>query len=205
MDEADLPEKYLAFLERVLTPPRLKHSLGVMKVMGELAEIYALDRSQALIAGLLHDAAKDLQTQHQLALADETKINFAHPCEQHPIYLHGLVGGYFVFKELGITDARILDAIATHTDVGNEDKRNTLLSRCLRCADVLAPVAQWNGMKKLKSVVFAKQIDQAELLRSGWLIEYFHESQIPIHPNITKNYQVLSDKLKVSDLFFERW
>jgi HD superfamily phosphohydrolase YqeK len=31
-----------------------------MQVMSELAEIYALDRTQALVAGLLHDAAKDL-------------------------------------------------------------------------------------------------------------------------------------------------
>jgi predicted HD superfamily hydrolase involved in NAD metabolism len=205
MDNVTLTEKYLPFLKRVLTPPRLEHSIGVMNVMGELAEVFSLNRSQALIAGLLHDAAKDLEPQHQLALAYDLKINFVHPCEQHPVYLHGIVGAHFVFTELGITDTAILDAISTHTDVGNEDKRSALLSRCLRCADVLAPVAPWNGMKKLHSIVFAKQIEQAELLRSGWLIEHFRESHIPIHPNIAKNYQVLSDKFNTSDAFFERW
>lgn len=205
MSEKEWIEKSLPFLKRVLTPPRLQHSLGVMKAMGELSEIYALERSKALIAGLIHDAAKDLTVEQQLAMASECRINFAHPCEQHPIYLHGMIGAHFVFKELGITDDVILDAVATHTDVGNEDKRSTLFSQCLRCADILTPIVQWNGMKKFASVVFAKQMEQAQLLRSGWLIEYFHESQLPVHPNLTKDYKVLSEKLKVADSFFERW
>lgn len=205
MSEEELIENCLLFLKCVLTPPRLQHSLGVMKVMGELANIYALDRSQALIAGLVHDAAKDLRIEQQLAIASEARITFTHPCERQPVYLHGMVGAHFVFKELGITDDAILDAVATHTDVGSENKRATLFSQCLRCADILAPVAEWNGMKKFRNVVFAKRIEQALLLRSGWLIEYFHESQIPVHPNLTKDYHVLSDKLKVADSFFERW
>ena len=40
--------KYLPFLEEVLTQRRLDHSLGVMQVMGELAEVYDLDREKAM-------------------------------------------------------------------------------------------------------------------------------------------------------------
>ena len=50
-------ERHLPRLEAALTPARLRHSLGVMQVMGELASVYGLDREQAMTAGLLHDAA----------------------------------------------------------------------------------------------------------------------------------------------------
>ena len=59
--------RYLPFLELNLTPARLRHSIGVMHVMTELAEIYSLDLAQAQTAGLLHDAAKDLEPEQQLA------------------------------------------------------------------------------------------------------------------------------------------
>jgi HD superfamily phosphohydrolase YqeK len=58
---------YFPQLEASLTPARLRHSLGVMQVMGELAPVYELNREQAMIAGLLHDAAKDFSPEQQEA------------------------------------------------------------------------------------------------------------------------------------------
>ena len=42
-----LTARYTPFLEQVLTPSRLQHSLGVMQVMQELTPIYALDPEKA--------------------------------------------------------------------------------------------------------------------------------------------------------------
>lgn len=198
-------DRYLPFLKRVLTPPRLEHSLGVMRVMEELIPIYALDREQAVIAGLLHDAARDLDHKHQLALAEEAGIEWRDPCEQHPVYLHALVGAYFVAKELGIADSLILDAIAAHSYAGNGHNLDAPLSRCLRFADLLAPSQEWRGMKKLKDVVYAGQIEEAALLHSGWLIEYFQEQRMPVHPNLSRYYQLLVSRMAVNESFFEKW
>ncbi len=113
---ADYSSRYLPFLQRVLTPSRLKHSLGVMQVMGELAKIYALDEERALTAGLLHDAAKDLSIEQIEKIIVEAHIEFHDPCEHnYVLYLHGPVGAFYVSKELGITDPSILDAIYRHT------------------------------------------------------------------------------------------
>ena len=199
------PEEYSLFLKRVLTPPRYQHSLGVMNVMGELSKVYQLDRTKARMAGLLHDAARDFELQQLLTLADEAKITISHPCEQHPVYLHALVSAYLVSKELGITDKLVLDAISTHSYVDAGDNFNALFSRCLRAADILSPVQEWRGMRKLKSIVYAGRIEEAALLQSGWLVEYFEEQGIPVHPNLAKSFQVLSAKLSVTDSFFERW
>ena len=198
-------DRYLPFLKSVLTPPRLQHSLAVMRVMAELSPIYLLDRLQAMTAGLLHDAARDLSHEEQLALAAEAEIELHDPCERHPVYLHALVGAYLVSKELRITDRLILDAIAAHSYAGNGHNFNTPLSLSLRFADILAPSQEWKGMTKLRSVVYARRIDEATLLHCRWVIEYFQGHRVPVHPNLTKQYQALLSKLAVTEAFFERW
>ena len=125
MDQT-LVARYKSFLEQVLTPGRLRHSFGVMQVMEELAEIYCLDREETILAGLLHDAGKELSPGQQLQIIKEAAIHINEPCEQnYELYLHGPVGAYFVFKELGITDGLILDAIRMHTYFGKADNLNS--------------------------------------------------------------------------------
>lgn len=205
MSDEERIDEYLSFLESLLTPSRLEHSLGVMQAMAELTPIYSLDRIQAMTAGLLHDVARDLSSEHQLVLAEEAKIELRDPCERHPVYLHALVGAYLVAKELDIADRLILDAIAAHSYAGNGYNFDAPLSRCLRFADILAPCQEWNGMKKLRNAVYEKHVDEATLLQCGWLIGYFQEQQVPVHPNLTRQYQALSSKLAVTESFFDRW
>jgi predicted HD superfamily hydrolase involved in NAD metabolism len=198
-------DKYRPFLASVLTPPRLQHSLGVMQVMGELAGIYHLDREQALLAGLLHDAAKDLSIERQLALAAEARIEFHHECERHPVYLHAPVGAYVVARDLGVTDEQVLNAIATHSDSGDRLESDVCFQWCLQAADILAPVSEWRGIRKFKEIVYAGRLSEAALLRSGWLLEYFERAGVPIHPNLERKFQSLLDQLQVAESFFERW
>jgi predicted HD superfamily hydrolase involved in NAD metabolism len=197
--------RYLSFLRGLLTPARLKHSVGVMQVMAELIPIYSLDPAPAMTAGLLHDVARDLSSGSQLALAEEAAVELRDPCERHPVYLHALVGEYLAAKELQITDQLILDAIAAHSYAGNGHNFDASLSQCLRFADLLVPSREWKGMKKLKNVVYARRVDEAALLQCGWLIEYFEEQRVPVHPNLRRQYQTLSGKLGATQSFFDRW
>jgi predicted HD superfamily hydrolase involved in NAD metabolism len=196
---------HTSFLKRTLSRERFEHSLGVMRVMEELAEIYSLDPDQAEIAGLVHDAAKDMTEENQLALAVNAHIEYAHPSERHPVYLHAPVGAYVAATELGITDHHILDAIAAHSWVSNGGNFDAPLARCLRAADLIASTTDWKGRERLKSVVYAGQVDEAALLQARWLIEFFQEIGVPIHPNLTAIVGALSAKLGVGDSFFERW
>jgi predicted HD superfamily hydrolase involved in NAD metabolism len=198
-------DHHTSFLKRTLTPDRFEHSVGVMRVMEELAEVYSLDPDQAVTAGLVHDAAKDMTEEDQLALAEQAHIVLAHPSERHPIYLHAPVGAYVAATELGITDRLVLDAIAAHSWSGDGKNFDAPLAQCLRAADLIASVAEWNGREKLKRVVYAGQIEQATLLQCAWLIEFFQARAVPIHPNLTTIVQSLSTKLGTGESFFERW
>lgn len=205
MTDDECVEHYWPFLSGRLSPSRLQHSLRVMQVMAELTPIYALDGTQARIAGLLHDTARDLSSEQLLALAQKAGIELRDPCEQHPVYLHALVGAYLVANELGITDRLIVDAIAAHSYAGNGRSFDAPLSRCLRFADILAPAKIWQGMDKFKSVVYAGRRDEAALLQCGWLIEYFQEQGVPVHPNLARQYRALASKMAVPESFFDRW
>lgn len=158
-----------------------------------------------MMAGLLYDAARDLEPEAQLALVEEAGIALLHPCEQHPVYLHALAGAHLVLRALGITDEGILDAIAAHSYARRGDQCDELLSWGLRAADLVASREEWKGRKRLKSVVYDGQIRAAALLQCGWLIEYFHEEQVPVHPNLVTQFEALSAELGATESFFARW
>ena len=195
---------FLLYLSQRLTPARLQHSQGVMRVMADLVDIYGLDRDQALTAGLLHDAAKDLNQAQLLALANEGGIELTDPCDRHPVYLHALVGAYLVQRDLDISDQVVLRAIAAHSYARDGLAGDTRLLNCLRVADILAPVEAWEGIQKLKRWVYADQLEEGSLLHCGWSIDYFREIGVPLHPNMQREFMALSSKLAISDTFFDK-
>lgn len=188
----------------MVTPKRQQHSFDSMRIMSELAEIYSLDCETAMTIGLLHDVARDIEINKLMILVNEAELKFNHQCEKHIFYLHGPTSAYLVQKELNITEPNTLEAISGHTFYGNIEHRDKPLTWCIRFADVLAPTKEWSGMKKLKRIVYMKQIEQASLLLCKWLIEYIQGKSIPLHPRIVKTYEELSVKLNVNSSFFER-
>ena len=186
--------QYLPFLEKVLTPQRLDHSLGVMQVMGELADVFGLDKDKAQTIGILHDAAKDLPPDKIDELICNGNIQIFHECERnYALYLHGPVGSYFVQKELGISDELILDAIKAHAYYGTSKYFNDPMVWCLRFSDILEPTRQWGQektmlecVKELKELVYAGKLNEAALLQISCLIRWFEDKGFPVHPNMRK-------------------
>ncbi len=200
-------ERYLTYLEQELTPKRLQHSLGVMQVMGELAQVYRLDQEKALTVGLLHDAAKDLDAARQTRVVQEAKIEIRYECDNNYLhYLHGPVGAHVVHKELGINDPQILDAITCHTYYGYDLDFNAPLCWCVRFSDLLEPSRDWRKVKwlcgnvnRLADVVYAGRLAEGAFLQTGWLIKWFTEDGMPVHPNMRRVYREFSNQLGLDD------
>ncbi len=198
-------QDYIAILEHILTPNRLKHSLGVMQVMGERAGVYSLDRGKALTTGLLHDAAKDLTPAQQEQMIQEGRITIADPSERdYSLYLHGPVGAYFVRKTFGIADPLILDTIYNHTFCDNGSNFHHPLSWCLRFSDVLEPNRVWDGRAGpmaegaplLRRLAFAGRLEEAALLHCGMIPRFFAWNGWPVSPNYNRVYQELAKAMK---------
>jgi predicted HD superfamily hydrolase involved in NAD metabolism len=196
-----LTARYTLFLEQVLTPDRMLHSLGVMQVMAELTPIYSLDPEKALMLGLLHDAAKDLLPEQVQQIVDEAGIQIGEPAEQdYKLYLHGPVGAYFIYKELGITDEIILDAIRVHTYYGKIGPDfNSTLAWCLRFSDILEPNRNWGdvgpmseGAPRLRQLVYNGQLIEGAFVHLDMIIKMFEETGMPVHSNMYRIRQEFS-------------
>ncbi len=200
---------YLPYLEKVLTPKRLEHSLGAMQIMGELAGVYGMDREQWMTAGLLHDAAKDLSPARQEEIVRQANIEIRDVCDlDYGLYLHGPVGAYLVQQDLGVTDPLILDAIKMHTYYGQGNNFHAPISWCVRFSDVLEPTRNWsnvawlrNGVSRLRETVYAGRLMEGAFLQTGWLINWFSEAGMLIHPGMRRAHQELSVRLNVDDSF----
>lgn len=206
-----IPPHYTTFLEKVLTPARLTHSLGVMQVMGELAEIYHFDRDQALTAGLLHDAAKDLPLEKQQELITAGNIQVNEECENnYLLYMHGPVGALLVQQELGIRDELVLGAIDAHCYFGENPYFDHPLSWCLRFADLLEPNRNWteaeiilNCVRHTREWVYAGEMKKAAFLQTGSLIKFYEVKNLPIHPGMRSIYESLGEELGLDDMFLK--
>lgn len=196
-----ISSRYVPFLERVLTPSRLQHSLGVMQVMGELSKIYGLNEEKALTAGLLHDAAKNLPQEQIDDIVKAAGIEFHEPCEQeYTLYLHGPVGAFYVQRELSVTDPEILDAIYRHTWVGKIESFEPPLVWCLRFSDILEPYRKWDGntqiirdnIPRLRETVFAGQLKEAAFIHTEMIIQLLKNLKAPVHANCYRVYNELS-------------
>jgi predicted HD superfamily hydrolase involved in NAD metabolism len=202
---------YIIFLEKTISLARLKHSLGVMQVMSELAEIYGLDREKSILAGLLHDAGKELTPEQQEQIIKDAGISVQSKYDRDYVnILHGPVGAYFVYQQLGITDPLVLDAIAMHTYYGAGVNFDSPLVWCLRFSDILEPNRKWDekahwirdGQPRLRSLVYSGRLDEAAFFQTGLLIRFFEEIGNLVHPNLRKVYRERSEQLDMDDTWF---
>jgi predicted HD superfamily hydrolase involved in NAD metabolism len=191
---------YEGYLKTKLTPQRFEHSMGVMNTMEELSVVYNLNRDQAMLAGLLHDAAKELPPSEWMRLVsqDEELLRDSQLYDYHR-YLHGPVGTIMIQGDLQIVDEEVCGAVATHGYYGPWEAFNRPLSWCLRMSDILEPGRNWRDNRWLKDLVtplrqatYGGQLTEAALLITQRLIAWYETEGVAVHPNIRRVANSLS-------------
>ena len=191
----------IAFAKRELTSKRFEHSLRVMQIMSELASLYILDETTARICGVLHDAAKDLALDFQLELAKKSNISLSTRYDQNPLFLHGPVGACYIAQELDIQDPIILDTISRHSYFGRGVALSSSFCWCLRFADVLEPMHDWEELKsQLKPLVYSSKIQKGAYLLMKWMIPFLKTESLPVHPNMYRVFNELSTLMREEKL-----
>jgi predicted HD superfamily hydrolase involved in NAD metabolism len=177
-------DSHLAYLTRNLTLARMEHSLGVMRVMEALAPIYDLDPTAARIAGLVHDAGKELPMAQMVAIAQTMHFPLDEPGNRDPLYLHGPCSAYIAQHEMGINDPLILEAIFRHSYAGNGPVHSTVFCWSLRFADMLEPSRDWTDLRELlHPLAFSGRMAEAALALMNWLFPFLERIGVPPHPN----------------------
>lgn len=114
---AILPYSYETLLDKVqakLKPKRFAHVQRVAETAEALAQKYDSDPVKAKIAGIVHDYAKQFPDEAFKKAIVTQKLDPELLAYNNGIW-HGVIGPYFIQKELQIYDADILSAVAKHT------------------------------------------------------------------------------------------
>ena len=162
-------------LYRYLGEKRLLHTLNVGLLSAYYASIY--DKGlcdKALIAGELHDCAKELDESLQDQMARENSGDLF----TEKKLLHSPAGAVMAQREFGITDPEILDAITYHT-TGRGNM--SLLDKIVYLADKLEPSRTYADLTAERELA-VKDIDVALALCVKSVKKKFDSRGQKIHP-----------------------
>ena len=115
----EIIEKVKKDLKQILSERRYEHSIGVMNMAGELAEIYNVDVETAKLAGLLHDNAKEMSEEEMLKYVEKNSIEITEFERLNVKILHGKIGADIAKKKYGVSE-QIAKAIEYHTTTSPE-------------------------------------------------------------------------------------
>ena len=178
---------YESLIWPMMDRKRLLHSLNVMYVCLELAQIHHQPLEQAGLAGMLHDSAKYLPQKKQLALAKQAGDKTMLTKE----LAHAPAGMILAKTELGLDkpeDEAVLQAIFCHT-TGCPDM--TDLAKILFLADKIEPSRHYERLQPIRDLARI-DLDQAMLLCIEEIHLYLRRTHQKPHPYtlaLVKNIQ----------------
>ncbi|MGF1541358.1 MAG: bis(5'-nucleosyl)-tetraphosphatase (symmetrical) YqeK [Pleurocapsa sp.] len=180
-------DRVLTWLEKNVSPQRIRHIVGVEETSIKLAHYHQVDVDKAAQAALMHDLAKFFPAKKLLTMAEAAGICIDSICAKYPHLLHAEVGAIVARQEFGVKDPEILAAISNHT-LGSPNM--SPLSCVVFIADVLEPSRGDNpelaAMRKLSTKNLYKCLQQT----SDYSLKYLVSRQKIIHPRtiLTRNW-----------------
>lgn len=182
--------KIKKYLENALSEKRFKHSLGVAEEAERLADKYGTDKKKAYLAGLVHDVAKEIDTDSaRNMLKDRFGIRVDPVTYNVPKLLHAPLGACLAQTEFGIFDAEILDAVKYHTTAKAD---MSLLTKIIYMADYIEPNRDFEGVEELRKQAY-QDIDEAIITGLDYTISELLSDGKMFHPDTVhaRNYLIL--------------
>ena len=166
--------EYAIELYPILKRKRLLHTLNTGLLSAHYALIHGADVSKALIAGELHDCAKELPEEEQRKMAQERCGDLFTDFK----LLHSPAGATMAKHRFGIEDEEILNAITYHTTGrGNMP----ILDRIVYFADKVEPSRTYADLSEMREVA-EYDLQSAVKLCLGAVIDKFRKQDRSNHP-----------------------
>lgn len=168
---------------------RFKHCINVSLTARKLARLNSYDEEKAALAGFIHDYAK------QVSVADFRKAIKTQGFDQEllnwgPAIWHGVVGTYFIKRDLKITDPEILTAVRRHT---TGDTEMTMLDKIVYMADYIEPERNFDGVDEAREITFAN-LDKGVGFQLAHTLNFLIENRNKVYPRTLAAYNVWSIK-----------
>ncbi|MBS4021980.1 MAG: bis(5'-nucleosyl)-tetraphosphatase (symmetrical) YqeK [Dethiobacter sp.] len=181
-------EPTIQLLREKLPPALFLHCSSVAKTAVELASDLGADKSQAQLAGLLHDCARHLSPGELFFLAEANDIEVDWFHRRYPVLLHAPIGA-FIARSWGFNDETVLDAIRCHT-LGLPGM--SLLGRILYAADKIEPGRNYPGVEQLR-VKICNDFHSGLLDVVAHSISYIMSGKQAVHPSTVSFWNWLLD------------
>lgn len=175
--------RYRHRVARLVSASRFQHILRVAHLAESIAVGNAFsdsERQATRLAGLLHDAARDLPVEELFALAPPRNDLE----REHPLSVHGRAGRSLAEK-WGVTDERVLGAITGHVfGVRLEDR----VGMAVYVADVSEPGRGVNDDIRELAIC---NLERAYRLAVDSKVRYLQAHGKAVHPETLKVYEAI--------------
>ena len=163
------------WMYKYLGGKRLLHTLNVGYLSAHLADVFGCDKDKALIAGALHDCAKELPLEQQSELAQK----YSGDLFTEKKLLHSPAGATFAREQFGIEDKEILDAICYHT-TGRGSM--SALEKIVYLADKIEPARTYMDLEPIRKAA-QTDLDEAVRMTALAIKGKFDRQERPTHPS----------------------
>ncbi|MBE7032987.1 MAG: HD domain-containing protein [Ruminococcaceae bacterium] len=161
---------------------RFNHTLGVVSEAERLAPKFGVDTKKARITALLHDCAKNLDEatgEDFFVLCQKYGVKLDDCAKNEKALVHAFLGAAVAYKEYGIEDHEILEAIYYHTTAR---ANMTPLEKLIYIADMTEPGRTIEQAKEIRRLV-EEDIDEALIYAIGCSIKHVIKKGTLIHPD----------------------
>ncbi len=167
---------------------RYFHTIGVVKEAVRLAPKFGVEVEKAKIAALLHDCAKNFEQDRFLEIAAEYGVTLDEYALKEPALVHAFLGAAVAYRDYGVTDKEILDAIYYHTTAR---ANMTNLEKLVYIADMIEPGRTMPQAEELRRMV-EENLDDALIYAIDCSIKHVIKKGRLIHPDSihARNYLV---------------
>ena len=174
-------EQIKKHISGLMDEERFIHSLGVMDLSEKLAKIYSIDAGKAKLAGLIHDAAKQLPKETMFNLLEKAyqgkekdEIVFSNKG-----LWHGPAGSVYV-REIFAVDDEVASAVFYHT-IGKE--KMTMLQKIVFLADCIEVNrdSEFDWAKDLRKLA-ETDLDGAIIIAVNQSLKSIIDRNLIIHP-----------------------
>ncbi len=148
---------YPYLMKEMLDDELYRHCLYTAEAAASLAKCYGIDSENAYLTGMVHDYGKRYSAQELLGKAEELGLSLDPITRRQGKLLHAPVGAALLEKELKISDAEILEAVACHT-TGRSSM--TLFEKIIYLADKIEKSRQFEGIEKIRRTAYTN-LEQA--------------------------------------------
>ena len=141
------------------------------------------------MAGFIHDYAKRVPVEEYRKVIKEQDFDPDLLNWNRAIW-HGIVGTYFIKRDLEITDPEILQAVWRHTTA---DAEMTTLDKIVFVADFIEPGRDFPGVDEARKVAY-NNLDDGVGYELAHTLEFLVKNRNKIYPRTLAAYNVWSVK-----------